>query len=97
VNERLEAIVRGRVQGIGFRWFVVREAEQRGLAGWVANEPDGSVRAVAEGRRSDLDAFAERLSVGPSGARVVDVHLAWSAAQGTGPGFTVRVGSHPGD
>jgi acylphosphatase len=97
VNERLEAVVRGRVQGVGFRWFVVREAEHLGLAGWVANEPDGSVRAVAEGPRADLDVFAEGLSVGPAGARVSDVSLTWSAARGAGPGFTVRSGSHPGD
>jgi len=45
---RLEAVVRGRVQGVGFRYYVSREARRLGLAGWVANERDGSVRAVVE-------------------------------------------------
>jgi acylphosphatase len=97
VSERLEALVRGRVQGVGFRWFVVIEAERRGLQGWVANEADGSVRVVAEGRRGDLDQLAERLTVGPSGAHVVDVSLHWSTALGADQGFTVRSGGHTGD
>ena len=51
VQERLDATVRGRVQGVGFRYMVLEEAHRLGLAGWVANEPDGSVRCVAEGTR----------------------------------------------
>lgn len=97
MNQRLQAIVRGRVQGVGFRWFVAREAEQLGLRGWVANEPDGSVSVVAEGLRIDLDRLAQRLTVGPDGARVADVSLAWSPAAGLGPGFGVRSGNHCGD
>ena len=97
MSQRLEALVRGRVQGVGFRWFVVREAERLGLQGWVANEADGSVRVVAEGGRSDLDHLAERLSVGPSGAHVVDVSLHWSSPLRADRGFTVRGGGHPGD
>jgi acylphosphatase len=97
MTERLVATVRGRVQGVGFRWFVTREAERLGLSGWVANVADGSVRVVAEGERTDLDHLAERLSVGPAGARVVDVSLGWSAATGAEAGFSVRSGSHGGD
>jgi acylphosphatase len=97
VSERLEAIVRGRVQGVGFRWFVVRDAERLGLTGWVANESDGSVRVVAEGSRTDLDHLAERLTVGPSGAHVIDVDLHWSEALGAERGFTVRARGHSGD
>ena len=97
MNARLEARVRGRVQGVGFRWFVVREAERLGLAGWVANDADGSVRVVAEGERGNLDHLAQRLSVGPRGAHVVDLDLRWSVARGAERGFTVRSGGHPGD
>jgi len=97
MTQRLIATVRGRVQGVGFRWFVMREAERLGLSGWVANAADGSVRVVAEGERADLDVFAERLSVGPAGARVLDVSLGWSAATGAEAGFSVRSGAHSGD
>ena len=54
---RLEATVRGRVQGVGFRYFVVRRALELGLVGWVANGADGSVRCVAEGPSAALDAL----------------------------------------
>ena len=97
MKERLVATVRGRVQGVGYRWFVTREAGRLGLSGWVANQADGSVRVVAEGERADLDELAGRLTVGPAGARVLDVSLAWSAATGVEDGFSVRSGAHPGD
>ena len=96
-RQRLEAVIRGRVQGVGFRWFVLREASRLGLDGWVANEPDGSVRLVAEGGRVDLDRLAERVSVGPSGAHVADLDVRWGAACGAGNGFSVRSGGHSGD
>lgn len=97
MNERLVATVRGRVQGVGFRWFVTREATRLDLSGWVANQADGSVRVVAEGERAALDDLAARLSVGPAGARVLDVSLGWSTASGAEQGFTVRSGAHTGD
>ena len=97
MKERLDAVVRGRVQGVGFRWFVTREAQHLALAGWVANEADGSVHVVAEGDRADLDRLGEQLSIGPPGARVDDVSLRWAAATGIAGGFTVRRGEHTGD
>ena len=57
--ERLEATVRGRVQGVGFRYFVVRRAMQLDLAGWVANAADGTVVCVAEGAPDALDTLEE--------------------------------------
>ena len=62
--------VHGRVQGVGFRWFVVVEAQALDLAGWVRNEPDGTVTGVAAGDFSRLEAFRERLAAGPTRARV---------------------------
>ena len=94
---RLEAIVSGVVQGVGFRYFVLREATRLGLRGWVANQPDGTVRCVAEGPRLDLDRLAERLSAGPPGARIEDVELTWGFATRAWPSFTVRSGFHSGD
>ena len=59
---RLDATVRGRVQGVGFRYFVLREAMDLGLEGWVANTRDGSVRCVAEGPRDRLERAARAAS-----------------------------------
>jgi acylphosphatase len=95
--ERLEAVVRGRVQGVGFRWFVLGEAARLGLTGWVANEPDGSVRSVAEGSREALEAFRDALRAGPPGAVVGRVDEHWLPATGTFPVFGVRSGAHRGD
>jgi acylphosphatase len=97
VPARLEATVRGRVQGVGFRYFVVRHATALELSGWVANEPDGSVRCVAEGDPAALDILLERLRLGPRGAVVDAVDSALSAATGSHEGFVVRSGGHRGD
>jgi acylphosphatase len=60
----------GRVQGVGFRWFVRRAAQEFGLTGQVRNLPDGRVEVEAAGAPERLDAFRERLRQGPPGARV---------------------------
>jgi acylphosphatase len=64
------ARVRGRVQGVGFRWSAREEAKRLGLTGWVRNADDGSVEVTAEGRTDKLEAFAVWLARGPIGARV---------------------------
>ena len=94
---RLDATVVGRVQGVGFRYFVLREAMALGLDGWVANTTDGAVRCVAEGRRELLESLLERLREGPAAAIVDRVSVAWMPATGTLGGFSVRSGGHPGD
>ena len=66
-------IVRGRVQGVGFRWFVEREAHILGVSGWVRNNSDGSVEVLAQGTRDQLLGFRSRLRQGPRAARVDDV------------------------
>ncbi len=65
--------VRGRVQGVGFRWFVESEAAKLGIAGWVRNRSDGSVEVLAQGSREQLFAFRARLHEGPRAARVDEV------------------------
>jgi acylphosphatase len=62
--------VNGRVQGVGFRAFVAREAARRDLTGWVRNRRDGSVETVAAGPRTEIDAFAGVVRRGPWAARV---------------------------
>ena len=66
-------LVRGRVQGVGFRWFVEREARMLGVAGWVRNNADGAVEVFAQGTREQLSALRDRLQQGPRAARVDDV------------------------
>ena len=66
-------IVRGRVQGVGFRWFVEREAHTLGIAGWVRNNVDGSVEVMAQGTGQQLLALKARLRQGPRAARVDNV------------------------
>jgi acylphosphatase len=90
VSERLEAHVVGRVQGVGFRHFVIQQARRLGVDGWVRNESDGSVRLAAEGPLDALQKMVERLREGPAGARVQDVHTIWSKASGEFGGFTIR-------
>jgi acylphosphatase len=63
-------VVRGRVQGVGFRWFVEREAHILQIAGWVRNNPDGSVEVLAMGSREKLAGMRNRLEEGPRAARV---------------------------
>jgi acylphosphatase len=63
-------IVRGRVQGVGFRWFVEREAHILGIAGWVRNNTDGGVEVFAQGTRDQLSGLRSRLQQGPRAARV---------------------------
>jgi len=66
-------LVRGRVQGVGFRWFAESEARKLGLAGWVRNNSDGSVEVLAMGTNDQLSALRDRLRVGPRAARVDEV------------------------
>jgi len=63
-------LVRGRVQGVGFRWFVEREAHILKVAGWVRNNPDGTVEVLAIGTPQQLTALRSRLQEGPRAARV---------------------------
>ena len=87
---RLTAIVRGYVQGVGYRFFVQRHASALGLRGYVRNRPDGTVEVVAEGPRADLERLLVDLERGPYGAEIADVDATWSPAAGTFSGFQIR-------
>lgn len=69
----LYVAVRGRVQGVGFRWFVRERARALGLTGWVRNRQDGSVEVFAMGNDSSLQQLRGLLRTGPTGAQVSDV------------------------
>jgi acylphosphatase len=66
----LHFLIQGRVQGVGFRWFVCREAGELELRGWVRNTEDGDVEVVASGHQEDLDELRASLRKGPRGSRV---------------------------
>jgi len=68
-------LVRGRVQGVGFRWFVEREAQILRISGWVRNNHDGSVEVLAMGTPAQLAGLRSRLQEGPRAARVDDVEV----------------------
>jgi acylphosphatase len=70
---RIHVLVRGRVQGVGFRWFVREAARELGLAGWVRNRPDGTVEVAAEGNALMLGKLRDALRNGPPGAVITSV------------------------
>ncbi len=69
--------VHGRVQGVGFRYFVQRAARERKLSGYVRNESDGSVVLEAQGLESVLEDLVQEVQFGPSSAHVEKVHVDW--------------------
>jgi acylphosphatase len=72
-DKRIDVRVQGRVQGVGFRWFVLREAQELHLRGWVRNAPDGSVEVRAAGAPDAIAFFRERLAQGPPAAQVTSI------------------------
>jgi acylphosphatase len=81
-------LIKGRVQGVGFRWFVHREAAELNLRGWVRNTEDGHVEVVAAGEVHDLADLQKAMHKGSRGSRVDSVimqELADSEAEGLGP------------
>ncbi|HEY8772230.1 MAG TPA: acylphosphatase [Candidatus Limnocylindria bacterium] len=88
--ERLSATIIGRVQGVGFRWWVRSLADRMGLSGWVMNGADErSVELVAEGSAASLDQLERLLRQGPPGAAVDRVEATRSPASGTYERFQI--------
>jgi acylphosphatase len=73
-------IVRGRVQGVGYRFFALRRAVADGLAGWVRNLPTGEVEIEAQGPKKVLERWLQDLQKGPPLAQVDDLQIRWSTA-----------------
>ena len=88
---RLQAFVRGRVQGVFFRDYARVQAQRLGLVGWVRNLPDGrTVELVAEGSRPALEELLRRLREGPPGAHVLALDVSWGEATGEYSAFGIR-------
>lgn len=82
-------LVRGRMQGVGFRGFVLREAEGRAVGGWVRNLADGRVEALLCGSQGAVAGVICRIAAGPPAARVEEVQVEQSALRAQG--FELRV------
>jgi len=89
MDERVQVLVSGRVQGVGFRYFAAHVARDLGVRGIVRNTSEG-VEAVAEGARPSLDQFVDAMRRGPHSAEVTDVTTAWSDAKGAFAGFSIE-------
>lgn len=89
-TRQLRAVVRGKVQGVGFRYHALRGAKQFRVLGYVRNLPDGSVEAVAAGPEDALHSFLDWLRAGPTGSRVDGVDFDWQEPSSFGPDFTIE-------
>ena len=83
-------LVKGRVQGVGYRFYAQDAADAHGLKGWVRNIPGGDVECDVEGKRSDIELWLYELRQGPPLARVEDVQISWKTPSGQYPDFSIR-------
>lgn len=81
--------IRGRVQGVGFRYWTQEQARRLGLSGWVRNDPDGSVTALIAGSEADVAAMLDKLREGPAGAKVTEVSAKPAEVPDPGDGFSI--------
>jgi acylphosphatase len=88
---RLHAFVEGRVQGVGFRAFVIDCAARLDLVGWVRNTWQGEVEVVAEGPRQDLESLVDMLRKGPPSSFVTQIRKEWLPYSGEFSQFQVRL------
>ncbi len=88
--DRLHVRIRGEVQGVGFRFSTVRQAEHLKLTGWVRNCPDGTVEAEFEGSREALNEMLAWCEHGPRMASVQDIETDWSSGEPRHDRFRVR-------
>jgi acylphosphatase len=89
-TQALEVRLFGRVQGVGFRYFVHERARRLGLVGFVLNLRNGGVRAYAEGTRDALDSFLGELRRGPAGCLIREAQAEWRTANGQYERFSIE-------
>jgi acylphosphatase len=90
MEARVHIVVHGLVQGVGFRWFVARQAGGLGLRGFVRNHPQGTVELEAEGDRSLIEELIAYVKVGPRSAQVRDLQIEWHEPQKDTKPFEIR-------
>lgn len=84
------AVIKGSVQGVGFRYFTKGKADELHLTGWVRNRPDGTVELLAKGDRTDLEQFMQSLIAGSTGSWVEKVEHQWTEESQDYKGFEIR-------
>lgn len=89
-QKRLHAIVSGRVQGVGFRYFTQQQAVKLGLNGWVRNRWNGTVEVTAEGTQEQLETLLQAIRRGPRTGTTQEVKSSWRAATGEFQRFRIR-------
>jgi acylphosphatase len=89
-HQRLHAVVTGRVQGVGFRYFTQEQAVSLGLVGWVRNRWEGTVELVAEGPRKDLEILLQAIQRGPRAGTTQNVKADWQEIRGEFKSFYIR-------
>ena len=89
MNVSVRLVVKGRVQDVGFRWFVQSEAEKRGVNGFVRNLASGDVEAEFEGERNEVEALIDTVRRGPTFSRVEDLIVEWQDFGGKYSSFSV--------
>jgi acylphosphatase len=87
---RAHLLIKGRVQGVGFRWFVSDIATSFGLTGWTKNLSDGRVETLFEGDRGAIEAAIERCAEGPRSAIVSEIEVNWDEKPQDLSGFGIR-------
>lgn len=90
LNVRLHAVIEGRVQGVGYRYFAQEQARKLGLTGWVRNRWNGTVEVTAEGRFTKVDEFARILQRGPQSAFVSEMKMDRTDVTGEFKSFEIR-------
>ena len=89
-NHQAKIRVKGKVQGVWFRAFTREKATELGVTGWVQNETDGAVYLEANGEKSKLDLFIDKLKQGPERSVVDDVEVEWAPAGDNWTHFDIR-------
>ena len=89
-KKRIHVLVRGIVQGVGYRYFTIKHAGSLGVDGWVRNTPDGKVEAVAEGEEDALNRLLSAMHEGPWSGKVDSLDVDWDHFRGEFKGFGVR-------
>ena len=90
MRARAHVVVRGMVQGVGFRYFVLQHAHDLGLSGSVRNVPGGEVEIEAEGDRSLVEEFLKAVKIGPRASRVNGVAVDWVPCTNSASRFEIR-------